>query len=229
MLHVDPDLTLYARDMVKIRLAVADYLSDVADAYDQQSQITSAQHLGLEFTLNVLNHLNDQEGILWNAAKDQAGQTATEIEQMQPVWASVQSDVRNLRKALSNFEVQDMEARDTLTHRYDREFPTPADYMKRTMARKMEFRLPDAKLQRLMIGQELDYGGIFDSWTFDDQREFVSFQVLNRTTINDATVAYEIKTHVRGIHSGQEHDFHLKVIVGRLATRYRVVSVRSLS
>lgn len=229
MLHVDPDLTLYAADTAQVRLKATESLNDLADAIDKQSQIASGGHLGAEFLFNVLNHVNDKEdGILWNAAKDQVAQTAGEVENMKPVLDNIQSDARNLRKAIDEFEVQSMKVRAILTQRYQREFDLPTDYMQKTMAQKAEFHLADRRIRKLLIGQTIDNGGLFNKWTFDDDREFVSFEILDKTKVNDATMAYEIETHVKRIDSGEEHDFHLRLVVGRLATLYHVVSISKL-
>ena len=228
MLHVDLDLTLYAVDMVKVRLHVADLLDDFAAGVDKQSEVVSGGHIGAEFLFNVLGHLNDKDDALWNAAKDQAAQTANEIEQMKPVWNGIESDLRNAREAIGEFQAESMKVRAVLTHRYEQEFKLPSDYMKKAMAEKREFELPDLKIRELLIGQTINSGGLFDVWTFDDDREFVTFDISGRTHVNEATMAYEIKTHVKGIHSGEEHDFHMRMVIGRLATRYHVVKISRL-
>jgi len=225
MLHVDSDLTLYASDLVKVRLKIADLLSDMAETYDKQSQITSGAHIGVEFVLNLLSHLGDKEGILWNAAEDQVGQTSREIEQMISVSDSVRSEVNDLAKAVYDFKAQEMQERAILTERYQREFPLLADYVKKALANKPEFALTEAQIRKLILRHSVDLGGIFDRWTFDDNREFVSFQILKMRKLNEATIVCEIQSHVRGINTGQEHDLHLRAVFGRFATRNRLVSI----
>jgi hypothetical protein len=78
----------------------------------------------------------------------------------------------------------------------------------------------------MLIGQRI--GPPLDGWSFDSLKEFVTFKIADIKDRNDVLTDYFVQIHVKGISSGQEHDFNLRLTLGKLYTRWKLVEVQQL-
>jgi hypothetical protein len=111
-----------------------------------------------------------------------------------------------------------------LSERFDREFPTMESYARAAEAAKPQaIRLAEPQIIRSLIGKSV--GGIFDQWTFEDPREIVSLNVQAVTNPSETVADYDVQTHVKGIQSGNERDFHLRLTYHWFFTRWILVQI----
>jgi hypothetical protein len=117
-----------------------------------------------------------------------------------------------------------MSVRIKLSQRYGREFPPRNTYAEAAAAAKSEDQFLNKKqIMRSLIGQSLD------SWHFDSMKEFISLRIVSVKNPNDVRADYEVQTHVKGIPSGEEHDFKLRLTYGWLYTRWVLVKIQELN
>jgi hypothetical protein len=128
VLHVDPELAAYAVQFVQARTEIANFLSDGAEALDQEKLITSGSDFAFGFGLQLLKHHNDDDGIIWNAFMDQAAETANNLQQMKPVAEKLQNRAASVRASYAALKTEEMRVRVGLAQRFNREFPPMESY-----------------------------------------------------------------------------------------------------
>jgi len=128
-----------------------------------------------------------------------------------------------VRKLLSRLGTDEMALRVKLAQRFNREFPPRESYLKAAGAGHNAKQLGEKEIMQSLIGQNVQ--GPAGRWTFDSPDEFVSLKVKSITNRTDLLTDYFVQTHVKGIGSGQEHDFKLRVSYGKLYTRWKFVGV----
>jgi hypothetical protein len=222
VLHVDPELAAYAVQFVHTRTEIANFLNDGAEALDQEKTITSGSDFAVGFGLQLLKHHNDEDGMVWNAFMDQAAQTANDVQQMKPVAVNLQGRAASVRASNASLRAEEMRTRVKLAQRFNREFPSIESYA----ASKPHVRAEPFSQNQIihdMIGWKID------GWTFASPDEFISLRVTGVTGPSEIETDYEVETHVKGLFSGAEHDFRLRLTYGKLFTRWKLTQVQQIN
>ena len=224
VLFVDSNLTAYAIQFAKARAEAAAMLTDYANALDQQRQVTSGSTLAMAFILGLLNHRNENEGVVWNALIDTVAQTGNELQQTKPVVQQIERRATGIRDSNIRLRTEELRVRTSLAQRFEREFPPVETYMTAKPFVK-ESPLTEKRLMQDLIGKELNQ----NEWTsFDSLDEFVSFKIQDTKKRDDGMVDYEVKTHLKGIRSGREWDFRLRLTYRKNITRWQFVGVKAI-
>ena len=229
VLNVDPELTAYAVEFVRSRTELADALQDYVILAKKQEAMTSAPVLGVGLLLNLLNHSDDKsDGILWSALLDQAKQTSKELQSLREPAMAVEAKAASVRHANGGLSTEEMRVRIKLAQTFGREFPPLDTYAKAAASAKARenSHLSDMQIMQTLIGRSI--GEWYDSWKFDSLQEFVSFKTLSVTNRSEVLADYEVRTHVKGVHSGQEHNFNLRLTYGWLYTRWKLIELQQL-
>lgn len=222
VLYVDSNLTAYAIQFAKARADIAGILTDYANLLDQQRQVTSGPNLAMSFIMGLLNHRNKEEGVVWNALIDTATQTGNELQQARPAAQQLEARVMGIRDGNARLKTEEMRVRVSLSQKYEREYPPIESYFS-SKSPVIEMPLDEKKLMQDLLGKRLDR----KEWTsFDSLDEFVSFKITNTEKRDDGLVDYEVKTHLKGIVSGREWDFRLRLTYRKIITRWQFVSVK---
>lgn len=221
VLHVDPELAAYAVQFVQTRTEIANFLSDGAEALDQEKTITSGSDFAVGFALQLLKHHNDDDGLVWNAFMDQAAQTASDLQQMKPLAEKMQARAASVRASYAALKTEEMGVRVGLAQRFNREFPPIESYAASKPPVKSE-TLSEKQIVRDMIGCKID------GWTFEAPDEFVSLAVKDVARPTDVECVYQVQTHVKGLFSGAEHDFQLRLNYGKLFTRWKLTGIQQI-
>lgn len=222
VLNVDPELAAYAVQFVQTRTEIANFLSDGAEALDQEKTITSGSDFAVGFGIQLLMHHNDDDGVVWNAFMDQAAQTASDLQQIKPLAEKLQARAASVRASHAALKTEEMRVRVGLAQRFNREFPPIETYAASQSPAKQE-TLSEKQIVRDMIGWKID------GWTFDAPDEFVSLEVKDVARPSEVECAYEVQTHVKGLFSGAEHDFRLRLTYGKLFTRWKLTQVQQIN
>ena len=120
VLFVDSNLTAYAIQFAKARAEAAAMLTDYANALDQQRQATSGSTLAMAFIVGLLNHRNENEGVVWNALIDTAAQTGNELQQTKPVAQQIERRATGIRDSNIRLRTEEMRVRTSLAQRFDK-------------------------------------------------------------------------------------------------------------
>jgi hypothetical protein len=228
VLNVDSEAVKYATEFESVRTHLADAMQDYVSLLREQENIVSTPELSVDLLLNVLNHSEDKEdGIFWKALLDTGKQTVDQIQSLKEPALKVGGEMVAAAKATAKLKIEEMSVRSALSQKYDREFPPLANYAeaaaKDNPAHKV---IPDKQIIRSLLGKSV--GGLFDGWTFDSQKEFASLEVIKIVDSGDLVKNYIIKTHVKGINSGQERDFKLRLTYLWYYTRWLMIDCEEL-
>lgn len=224
VLFVDSNLTAYAIQFAKARGEASSILADYANALDQEIKATSGSTLAATFLFGLLNHRNDPEGALWSALVDTAAQTGQELQQLKPAAQQLERRASGFRDSHIRLRTEEMRVRASLAQRFEREFPSIETY---AAAKPVvnETPLTEKRLMQDLIGRQLHHKG----WaSFDALEEFVSFKILDVKKREDGLVDYEVKTHLKGLNSGREWDFLLRLTYRKNITRWKLVEVKAI-
>jgi hypothetical protein len=82
--------------------------------------------------------------------------------------------------------------------------------------------LSEKQIVRDMIGRKID------GWKFDAPEEFVSLEVKDVIRQSEVESDYEVQTHVKGLFSGAERDFQLRLTYGKLFTRWKLTGIQQI-
>jgi hypothetical protein len=229
VLNVDPGLVAYAADVASAQVEQANLLSDYVALVQKQEAITSGPVLGVGLLFNLLNHSDDKEdGILWRSVLDTGRQTADRLDALKEPAQSLEARARAVRDLRSRLATDELKLRSSLAQSYGREFPSGETYAESAAHSGPEDRTFNKReIMRSLIGQSI--GSAFDEWSFESPREFQTFQIVAVQNPGKVRKVYEVKTHVKGIRSGQEHDFHLNLTYGWLYTRWMLVEIQQLN
>jgi len=227
VLHVDPDLAAYAVDFCRSRTELAGALQDYVALAKRGEEITSAPVLGFGLLLNLLSHSEDKEdGILWRALLDEAKQTAANVQQLRAPAGVAEVKAVSARNALAQLPTEEMSVRVKLSQRFDREFPPLDTYATAAAAARTNTALSKTQIIQTLIGHGI--GGWPNRWRFDSPKESVTLNILSVTNSSDVLAEYAVQTHVKGIPSGQEHDFELRLSYGWLHTRWALIDLQQV-
>jgi hypothetical protein len=226
VLHVDPDLTTYAVEFAKSRLHVAAALEDFVSLARKQEELTSAPALGVGLLFNLLNHSDDKEdGILLKAMLDEGRQTAENLATLKEPVKAFEKNMSQIRTEVARLETEEMKLRSKLAQQFDKEFPPMRTYARAGTSVEGDKDLSSNEIIESLIGHKI---GEWSTWSFESPQEFVSLKILNVTNRTELLTDYLVETHVKGIRTGQEHDFRLGLRYGRLYTRWKLVKVKAL-
>jgi len=227
VLHVDPDATAYAVDFAKARIEATSMLQDISVLLQKQEEITSLPTLGVGLLANLLSHWDDKEdGILWRALLDQGKQTTADLQRLREPARDLEQKIASLRTKAAQLVGEEMAVRVKLAQRFNKEFLPGENYVKAAASSQTQTPLRKEQIIQTIIGQKI--GDPPNRWTFDSPQEFVSFKVTAVTNRTSVLTDYFVQTHVKGIPSGREHDFKLRITYGRLYTRWKLVEVKLL-
>ncbi len=229
VLHVDPYASAYAVELAQMHDVIADYFQDCIAFLKRRQDITSLSTLGGGMILNLLNHHDDKEdGIFARALLDQADQTATDLKSLKEPARLLEEKANRLVSSAATLSTDQFAVRAKLAQRFDREFPTMATYFAAAeagLAAKPN-RFSEKELMPMLIGQRITTPAV--NWKFASPQEFVTFKIVDVKDRSDVLTDYSIQTHVKGIPSGAEHDFKLRMTFGKLYTRWKLVEIQQL-
>lgn len=225
VLNVDPDAARYAVQSVKARADLIVALQDLAALHQRVEDTTGTEALSVGLVLNLLNHSGDKEdGILWRALMDEGRQVAENLDTFKAPAADLEAKAEGARDARQLLAGDEMAVRVKLAQRYGLEFPPNSSFP--TLANREDSKPDEKGVMASLIGSQI--GQWPDIWTFDSPKEFVSFRVTGMTNRTDVLTDYYVRTHVKGIWSGQERDLNLRVTHGWVYTRWTLVHVQEL-
>jgi hypothetical protein len=131
------------------------------------------------------------------------------------------------RNALSRLGPEELVVRARLAQRYGREFPPSSSFIKNANANRAPLPpLSKEQLIRSLIGRSI--GGPFDNWSFDSPREFRSFKILEESHPRPLRSDYVVSMHVKGLHTGAEHDFKMQLTYGWFYTRWILANYQEI-
>ena len=227
VLHVDPDLAAYSVSFTKARGELVSAMQDYVTLAKKQEEMTSMPVLGVGLFFNLLNHADDNEdGILWRVLIDQTKQTANELQTLRTPAKAFEAKAVSVRHAGEQLKTEEMSVRVKLAQRFNREFPAFDSYAATADTSKQLNHLDEKGVMQTLVGQRT--GEWPDRWNFDSLQEFVTFKIVSVTKRSETLSDYEVRTHVKGIPSGKEHDFKLRLKFGRLYTRWKLIEIQQL-
>jgi hypothetical protein len=228
---VDVDAANYGVKRAQLLAEYAKAFEKMAQLIDKESDLTSGETWLFDFFFALGRHAGEGDEAWGNALKEELVDKAKTFGDLQIDGQGVSTFIPNLQETASNLQTVEMQTRIALARRYGREFPTSSALASQKPAPAAEV-FSQAKLtsmrQELMdnlIGRKIKTaaGG---NWTFADE-EFQTFRLVNGTNYGDV-VDFELMTHVKGRHTGAEHDFRLLLTYRKSKDAFALIFVKPL-
>lgn len=215
VLNVDRELLDYASKQAAIHSEASVFLYEYADILDRSKETLDGNQWLFDFILSLAKHSRDGEKAFGNALRDQLASKGDFLANIKPQGIKIRERLINLMALASQLKVEEMQLRINLSKRYRVEFPTSSSSKSistidnQPLEKLHQSKVSTKQMMTDLIGKSFNHSA--GRWNFDQLDEYKSFQVNNATPLGLNIVDYEIQTQVKGIPSGQEHTFKLKL------------------
>jgi hypothetical protein len=224
---VDPELTEYAARVLKARAEWASVAEAGLQTADRARSTFEPGPLAFAFLLSAAAHANEGDAALGSAFVEQLSAKAADVQNLQRRGEDFAERMRGVRELADQLRADAVALRGRLTQRYGREFPAGSSFPQHLpppAGAADAAAVTRDVLARELIGHTVASGG--SSWTFDSVKELTRFDVES-SAVRNGVARFGIKTHVRGLWSGAEHDLSIRMTYRYVDASWRLFSVES--